>query len=109
MTIAKDVDEYVAIQRAAIDRNPECGNSHYNLAVGYMGKRMLEEAEAELYAALECSPSLAEAYVLLGGICMQRGDLEEALAQPTRDDAPPSVTVEPEHRAKPEPPAPDSP
>lgn len=40
---------------------------------------------------------------------VQRGDLEEALAQPTRDDAPPSVTVEPEDRAKPEPPAPDSP
>jgi tetratricopeptide (TPR) repeat protein len=79
MTIAKDVDEYIAVQKAAIDRNPECGNSHYNLAVGYMGKRMLEQAEKELYEAIECSPGLAEAYVLLGGICMQRGDLDGCL------------------------------
>ena len=29
-----------------------------------------------LHDAIDCSPTLAEAYVLLGGICLQRGDLE---------------------------------
>ena len=80
MTLPKDADEYIAIQKAAVGQNPECGNSHYNLAVGYLGQRRLEEAERELHAALECSPGLAEAYVLLGGICLNRGDLEGCLA-----------------------------
>ncbi|MCK7512478.1 MAG: tetratricopeptide repeat protein [Desulfobacterales bacterium] len=44
-----------------------------------MGQRRFEEAERELHAALECSPSLAEAYVLLGGICLSRGDLDGCL------------------------------
>jgi len=79
MTKAKDVDEYIAAQKEAIGQNPECGNSHYNLAVALLGKRQFEEAEHELNEALECSPGLAEAYVLLGGICMQRGDLDGCL------------------------------
>ena len=80
MTLPKDADEYISIQKAAIGQNPECGNSHYNLAVGYLGQRRVEEAERELQTALECSPSLAEAYVLLGGICLSRGDLDGCLA-----------------------------
>jgi tetratricopeptide (TPR) repeat protein len=79
MTKAKDVEDYIATHKEAIDQNPECGNSHYNLAVALMGKRQFEEAERELNEALECSPGLAEAYVLLGGICMQRGDLDGCL------------------------------
>ena len=79
MTKAKDVDDYIATQKEAIGQNPECGNSHYNLAVALLGKRQFEEAERELNEALECSPGLAEAYVLLGGICMQRGDLDGCL------------------------------
>ncbi len=79
--MAKDrnVDEYIAHQRAAIAANPDCGTSHYNLAVGLLGLKKYEEAEKELFAALECSPSLAEAYVQLGGICLQRGDLDGCL------------------------------
>lgn len=79
MAKAENVDEYIAHQRAAIAANPDCGTSHYNLAVGLLGLKKYEEAEKELFAALECSPSLAEAYVQLGGICLQRGDLDGCL------------------------------
>ena len=58
-----NVKEYIAIQRNAIAANPECGTSHYNLAVALLGLRQYEEAENELHRAIECSPGLAEAYV----------------------------------------------
>lgn len=79
MAKAKNVQEYIAHQRAAIAANPECGTSHYNLAIGLMGLKQYEEAEKELFAAIECSPNLAEAYVQLGGIRLERGDLEGCL------------------------------
>ncbi len=77
--VAKNVDEYIAEQKAAIASNEECGNSHYNLAVAYLGQKRYDEAEKELHEAVNCSPSLAEAYVQLGGICLQKGDLEGCL------------------------------
>ena len=80
MTKAKNVHEYIARHRAAIAANPECGNSRYNLAVALLGLQKYDEAEKELLAAVHCSPSLAEAYVQLGGICLQRGDLEGCMA-----------------------------
>jgi tetratricopeptide (TPR) repeat protein len=79
MNKTKNVEDYIAQQRAGIAQNPECGTSHYNLAVGLMGQKKYDEAQKELFEALECSPSLAEAYVLLGGICLQRGDLDGCL------------------------------
>jgi tetratricopeptide (TPR) repeat protein len=75
----KNVDEFVAQQRGAIASNPECGTSHYNLAVGLLGKKQYAEAEQALFKAIECSPSLAEAYVLLGGIRLKDGDLDGCL------------------------------
>lgn len=75
----KNVDEFVAQQRAAVATNPECGTSHYNLAVGLLGKKQYAEAEQALFKAIECSPSLAEAYVLLGGIRLKDGDLDGCL------------------------------
>ena len=79
MTKAKTAEEFIAQQRTAIAQNPECGNSHYNLAVALVGRQQYDEAEKELLEALSCSPGLAEAHVLLGGICLQRGDLEGCL------------------------------
>ena len=79
MPKAKNVEEYIAAQRAAIAANPGCGTSHYNLAVGLLGLKKYDEAEKELFEAIDCSPTLAEAYVQLGGICLQRGDLEGCL------------------------------
>ncbi|MBU2621593.1 MAG: tetratricopeptide repeat protein [Proteobacteria bacterium] len=79
MEKAKNVEEYIAQQRAGIASNPECGTSHYNLAVALIGLKQFEEAEKELQDAITCSPSLAEAYVQLGGLCLQRGDLDGCL------------------------------
>ena len=79
MTIAKNAQDYIAGHQAAIASNPECGTSHYNLAVGLIGMKRYDEAIGELHDALECSPTLAEAYVQLGGICLQRGDLDGCL------------------------------
>jgi tetratricopeptide (TPR) repeat protein len=44
-----------------------------------MGQKQYDEAEKHLYEAIECSQSLAEAYVALGGISLQRGDLDGCL------------------------------
>ena len=79
MPKAKNVEEYIAMQRDAVASNPDCGTSHYNLAVGLMGQKKFDEAEKELHAAIDCSPNIAEAYVQLGGICLQRGDLDGCL------------------------------
>lgn len=79
MTKAKTAEEYIAQQRSSIAQNPECGNSHYNLAVALVGQQKYDEAEKELHEALDCSANMAEAYVLLGGIALQRSDLEGCL------------------------------
>ncbi|MFH1102479.1 MAG: tetratricopeptide repeat protein [Pseudomonadota bacterium] len=75
----KDIEEFIARQRAAIAANEECGTSHYNLAVGLLGLKQYEEAEKELLESINCSPNLAEAYVQLGGIRLQKGDLDGCL------------------------------
>ncbi len=79
MVKAKNADEYIAQIRQGIASNPECGTSHYNLAVALMGQRKYEEAEKELQEAVGCSPTLAEAYVQLGAICLQREDVDGCL------------------------------
>lgn len=79
MTQARNVDEYIAQQRAALAGNSECGTTHYNLAVALLGQKKYDEAEASLNEAIGCSPNLAEAYVQLGGIALQRGDLDGCL------------------------------
>jgi tetratricopeptide (TPR) repeat protein len=74
--LPKNADERIAQLRAQLAKNPECGTTHYNLAVALMGNKEYVAAEEELHEAIECSPSLAEAYVLLGGLCLQKNDLE---------------------------------
>ncbi|MCP3943875.1 MAG: tetratricopeptide repeat protein [Desulfobacteraceae bacterium] len=74
--LPNNVDEQIASLRQQLSRNTECGTTHYNLAVALMGKQEYVDAEKQLHEAVDCSPSLAEAYVLLGGICLQRNDLE---------------------------------
>ncbi|WP_289021417.1 tetratricopeptide repeat protein [Desulfobacter postgatei] len=74
--LPKNADEQIARLRHALVQNAECGTTHYNLAVALIGKQEFAEAEKELHDAIDCSPTLSEAYVQLGGICLQRGDLE---------------------------------
>jgi tetratricopeptide (TPR) repeat protein len=75
----QNADEYIARMRNTLSENTECGTTHYNLAVGLMGQQEYDAAEKALHDAIECSPNLAEAYVLLGGLCLQRNDLEGCL------------------------------
>lgn len=74
--LPRNADEHIARLRYQLTQNPECGTTHYNLGVALVGKQEYLEAEKVLHEAIEHSPTLAEAYVLLGGICLQRGDLE---------------------------------
>ncbi|MCK5542569.1 MAG: tetratricopeptide repeat protein [Desulfobacterales bacterium] len=77
--LSKNVDEHIANLRSKLFQNTECGTTHYNLAVALMGKQEYDEAENVLHDAVECSPNFAEAYVLLGGLCLQRNDLDGCL------------------------------
>ncbi|MBA4366565.1 MAG: hypothetical protein C0403_02885 [Desulfobacterium sp.] len=79
MEKSRNAEEFIARQKAAIAANPECGTSHYNLAVALLGQQKYNEAEQSLIEAINCSPNLAEAYVQLGGICLNRGDLDGCL------------------------------
>ncbi len=79
MVEARNVDEYIEKQRLALSSNPECGTTHYNLGVALLGKKQYKEAEKSFLEAIECSPTLAEAFVQLGGLCLRNGDLDGCL------------------------------
>ena len=79
MEKAKNADEYINQQRTLLMSNTECGTTRYNLAVALLGQKKYDEAEKELHEAIRYSPSLAEAYVQLGGIRLQSGDLDGCL------------------------------
>lgn len=74
--LPRNADEHIARLRYQLTQNAECGTTHYNLGVALLGKKEFMEAEKAFHDAIENSPTLAEAYVQLGGICLQRGDLE---------------------------------
>ncbi|MBF0200094.1 MAG: tetratricopeptide repeat protein [Desulfamplus sp.] len=78
-TKPQNSDQHIENLRLQLKQNSDCGTTHYNLAVALMGKQDYDAAERSLHDAVECSPNLAEAYVLLGGICLQRNDLEGCL------------------------------
>jgi tetratricopeptide (TPR) repeat protein len=79
MAEPKNIDEHISQQRTSLAQNPECGTTLYNLGVALLSQQKIEEAEKNFIEAIDCSPSLAEAYVQLGGICLQRGDLDGCL------------------------------
>lgn len=79
MNKPKNAQERIAQLREAIAGNPDCGTSHYNLAVALMGLKKYDEAEEALNEAVGASPTLAEAYVMLGSIALQREDVEGCL------------------------------
>lgn len=74
-----NIDDYIADLKSKLAVNRECGNTLYNLGVAYLTKRDFMEAERCFREAVANSPKLAEAYVQLGGIAMQRGDLKTCL------------------------------
>ena len=74
-----NIDEYIADLKAAIAENDQCATHHYNLAQALLSKRDFMGAEESFLEAVRNSPRMAEAYVQLGGICLQRGDLDGCL------------------------------
>lgn len=75
----EDVDEYIADLQAEIAKNEKCATHYYNLGLAFLSKRDFVAAEEAFLNAVRQSPHLAEAYIQLGGICMERGDLEGCL------------------------------
>jgi tetratricopeptide (TPR) repeat protein len=76
----RDANQRIEELRQALAGNSECGTSHYNLAVALMGVQRFAEAEEALYRAIDCSPTLAEAYAQMGGLCLRKGDLDGCLS-----------------------------
>lgn len=74
-----DIDDYIADLKKEIAANEQCANHHYNLGVALLSKRDFMGAEDSLLAAVRNAPRLAEAFVQLGGICLERGDLDGCL------------------------------
>ncbi|MBW1675003.1 MAG: hypothetical protein JRJ79_00005, partial [Deltaproteobacteria bacterium] len=64
----KTTREYIEDQVATLVKSPQCGTTHYNLAVGLIAEGRWDEAVEELMAAVNECPTLGEAYVALGGI-----------------------------------------
>ena len=86
-----------------------CSSHHYNLGLALLSKRDFVGAEEALLNAVRNSPHLAEAYVQLGGICLERGDLEGCLryyeeAAQCRGATSPSCTCSGASRTRPSPP-----
>jgi len=44
MSKAKNVEDYIAQQRASLATNPECGTTHYNLAVALLGQKKIRRS-----------------------------------------------------------------
>jgi tetratricopeptide (TPR) repeat protein len=74
-----DLDEYIADLKAEIAQNEQCATHYYNLGLALLTKRDFVAAEEAFLNAVRNSPHLAEAYVQLGGICLERGDLDGCL------------------------------
>ena len=75
----KNVQEHIDYLRESIAANQDCGTNHFNLAVALLGIEKYDEGERELMMAIECSPTLAEAYAQIGGLCLRRNDLDGCL------------------------------
>ena len=75
-----NIDEYIHdLQKAISETDGRCAAHHYNLGLALLSKRDFMGAESEFREALRESAHMAEAMVQLGGICLQRGDLEGCL------------------------------
>lgn len=74
-----DIDEYIRDLQREIMRNDNCASHYYNLGMAFLSKRDFAAAEEAFLNSIRNSSHLAEAYVQLGGICLQRGDLDGCL------------------------------
>ncbi len=75
-----NIDDYIDDLKGKLKINPTCSNTLYNIGVAYLSRRDFMEAERSFLDAIANSPRMAEAYVQLGGIAMQSGDLDSCLS-----------------------------
>jgi hypothetical protein len=54
----KTTKKYIEEQIVSLSTNPECGTTHYNLAIGLIKEQKWDEAVEELIAAVDASPTL---------------------------------------------------
>lgn len=64
----------------ALNDNPDSAALMYNLGVSLVAERNLAEAEKAFLEVIALEPGIAEAYVQLGGLAMNKGDLDACLA-----------------------------
>ncbi|MDY6906100.1 MAG: tetratricopeptide repeat protein [Thermodesulfobacteriota bacterium] len=79
MTQPADHSAQIEQLRQEMISDPTCGTTRYNYAVALLADNRFDEAEKELLETVKSSPTLSEAYVLLGGIAFQRNDLDTCL------------------------------
>jgi tetratricopeptide (TPR) repeat protein len=68
-----------AAARQGVEGEPKSGAAHYELARALLGQGKSEEAETEAKASLEQTKNLPQNYLLLAGICANRGDTAAAI------------------------------
>ncbi|MBI4805621.1 MAG: tetratricopeptide repeat protein [Desulfovibrio sp.] len=76
----ESIDDYIAELESRLQKNDQCASSHYNLGIAYLSKRRYDAAKTCFLRAAERSPTMAEAYVQLGGLAMNEGDIEGCLS-----------------------------
>ncbi|MBC2742505.1 MAG: tetratricopeptide repeat protein [Desulfosarcina sp.] len=92
MEKAQNAEAFIAQQQRAIASNPDCGTSHYNLAVALLGQGKIEAAEHSLLAAIDCSPGIkalekatvfnfrfVQAFATLANAYLMNGQVKESI------------------------------
>ena len=74
------LDEYIADLQKEISQSENCANHYYQLGMAMLTKRDYAEAEDAFLNAVRLSPRLAEGFVQLGGLCLNKGDYEGCLS-----------------------------
>ncbi|WP_324721037.1 tetratricopeptide repeat protein [Salinimicrobium sp. HB62] len=70
----------IFVASKAVELNPNLGEAHCSLGIAYSGEQNGPAAKREFEAAINLSPSYAEAYIWLGWINLMMGNATEALA-----------------------------
>ncbi len=72
----ESLDEYIADLKAEIAESENCANHYYQLGMAMLAKQDYSEAEDAFLNSVRISPRLAEGFVQLGGLCLQKNDYE---------------------------------
>jgi tetratricopeptide (TPR) repeat protein len=77
-TDARGLADRIARCREQVEREPTSAAAHFNLALAYTARGLLDRAEAEYRTALGADPDLVEAWVNLGGVLLLKWDFAGA-------------------------------